>query len=510
MENLYKETISNLHNGDFDKVSVKIAGILKNRNEDPKWKVAFASLYLDIAECWKIDSGKFEDSNLLISKTLQIYNKYESQVENPLFFKKNRARALGLRYDINYTKYQLETNNLECQDFSNIKTVYSIEDCLGDAIKLYRESLKEIEGEFQTKNDIYNCRNNLAQHLSRTGRFVEALDFFEENIKMSPERWESLASYGDILHSFTESSLLPSTVSLHLNICEAYLKAIENKPHQNALPIINHHLNKNTAILSSYDCELNQDIIHKNRKEEYEEYSSLNEFRKFVLKNLLSLNEHSIYCKCKDSRIDNLKIGHLSGSKHLHHKNAIGLLDGYVNRILSEFGYSRFLYFNHVSGISITPNDIEFSDISVNMDELGYEIEQLRSSYRLIYGVLDKIMNGILVLYDLERNNEDYFESFFFQKKSELESKNNIHLAALFSMALDLDQGNGIFRHFKKIRNKMEHDYMPINNSEENSISLIELEKFTFELLKLARSAIFSFVFLIRTETIFEIEVTNR
>lgn len=510
MEALYKETISNLHKGNLEEVSIKIDEVIKNRNEDPKWKVAFASLNLDLAECWKIDSQKLDDANLLITKTLQIYKKYESQIENSFFLNRNRARALGLRYDINYTKYQIETNNPGNKDFSNIKSIYSIEDCLIDSIKLYRDSLKEIERNLQEKNELYNCRNNLAQCLSRAGRFIEALDLFERNVEMIPERWESFASYGDILHSFAEASLLPSTISLHLNICEAYIMAIDNNPHQNALPIIEHHIDQNKLVLKSYDCELSQEIIQKNRKEEFDEFSSLNEYRKFVLNNSLSLNEHSLYCKCNDSKFDNLKIGHLLGSVHLHRKNAIDLLDGYVNRILSEYSYSRFLYFNHISGISTSPNDIEFSSLTINKDELGYAIEQIRSSYRLIYSVLDKIMNGILVLYDLERKSEDYFESFFYQKKSELEDKKNIHLSALFSMALELDHGNGAFKHFKKIRNQMEHDFLPINNEEEDSISLKELEKFTFELLKLTRSAIFSFVFLLRTETIFQIGETNR
>ncbi len=118
-------------------------------------------------------------------------------------------------------------------------------------------------------------------------------------------------------------------------------------------------------------------------------------------------------------------------------------------------------------------------------------------------------MNGTLILYNLERDKDDYFESFFFRKRSYLADKNSIHLASLFSLAIELDQGNGAFKNYKKIRNLMEHDFFPVSADNAESMALSDFEKFTFELLKITRSAIFSFVFLIRNETIIE-EKTNR
>ncbi len=108
-------------------------------------------------------------------------------------------------------------------------------------------------------------------------------------------------------------------------------------------------------------------------------------------------------------------------------------------------------------------------------------------------------MNGIVELYKLNKSKNTYFENFFSKNRSELKNKNNIHLASLFSISSELNIEIGNLKHYKKLRNEIEHDYLPINAQ---SISLNELQGFTLSLLQLTRSAIFSFVFLIRTETI--------
>lgn len=502
MKHYFDETITLLQEGQLEAVRDRVDKIVREKKAEPLWMVTFASLYLDVAESYIKDNNKLSDARILISKVLQLYKKCKKKISEPLFYKKNTARAYGLSYDINYKEYLLKTNRPGINGYSDIESIYSINNNLTTSIKLYRESIKELENICSKNDELYNCRNNLAIQQSRAGRYIEALEQFEINSTMFPERWESLASYGDILQSFTSASLISPTTSLHLNICDAYLRAFDNNPDKHVIPIIKKHISYNKSQLKTFGYDLTPKIINQNKNEEIEEFASLNEYRKFVLNNSLSLNEHAIYCKCRLSEVDNLKIVLSSGSDYIHQESIVDLLDGYVNRILSEYGYSRFLYYRHVSGISTSPSDIQFSLLSPGIDQLGYEIEQLRSSYRLIYSVLDKIMNGVLKLYGLERKNGDYFESFFRNRKSDLSEKDSIHLAALYSFSIELNQENGIFKHFKKIRNQMEHDYLPINDAVEEAISLKDLEKFTFELLKLTRAAIFSFVFLIRTETI--------
>lgn len=505
MFEFYKETIGLMNKGEIDQVSQRIEKVLLS-NEEVFWKAAFVSLYLDIAEVIMKDVNKLQEANLLATKVLQIFSKYRKKNSPNPALELNRARAFGLKYDISYlTNRKVNKSNWRI-DYSSINSIYNVEKYLIDSIILYRNSLllfEKLETE-ESKNEIYNIRNNLGQHLSRTGRYVEALQLFETNIKHLKDRWQSYVCYGDILHTFTESSLIEPTLSLFINISEAYLESLGKKPHRNAKIEVESKLKIYDFVLKDNGLELGEKLINKNRAEERKEYGSFDDQRKFVLDNNLALNEHSIYCKCKSSEKDDLKIGKRGGSKHAFEFKRFEKIDGIVNRIVSEFCYSRLLYYNHISNKSIPIKDVEFSTLSSSNDLVGYEIEQLRNSYRSIYSVLDKIMNGVLILYNLKRKSNDYFESFFSTRKDDFLEKNNIHLAALLSISKELDHGKGSFQLFKKVRNKMEHSYLPINDfySDEDSISLTELENLTLNLLHLTRSAIFSFVFLLRTETI--------
>lgn len=366
-----------------------------------------------------------------------------------------------------------------------------------DSIKLYRECFKTNSEE----EEAYNIRNNLANCLTRTGRYIEAIELLFENQIKNPNRWQSFASYGDALFNFRETGLLPLTISFLLKIIEAHSKSLSLQPYEFAKISILQNRSVCIKNIESNGWKFKEELVEQNNKEEAEEFKSLNQLRQFVLSNNLALSEHSIYCKCKDAKTDNLKIGRLDGSEHNMSNYDLIKLDGIVNRLLSEFSYARLLYFSHISGISNETDDVEFSSLSNENDLLGYCNEQLRTSYRLAYSSLDKIMNGVVELYKLNKAKSTYFENLFSKNRDELQHKNNIHLAALFSISSELNQENGNLKFFKKLRNEIEHDYLPIN---ETSISLKELEEFTLLLLQLTRSAIFSFVFLVRTETIIE------
>jgi len=83
---------------------------------------------------------------------------------------------------------------------------------------------------------------------------------------------------------------------------------------------------------------------------------------------------------------------------------------------------------------------------------------------------------------------------------------NNVHLTALYSLALDLNKDQGSFRNYKQYRNEMEHGLLMVHDSHDGiatqKLSSQELQNLTFDLLKITRTAIFSFVFLARTATI--------
>ena len=119
----------------------------------------------------------------------------------------------------------------------------------------------------------------------------------------------------------------------------------------------------------------------------------------------------------------------------------------------------------------------------------------------MAYSILDKIGNSILLLFGIEKDATLYFETLFANNniKKIMKDKTNIHLTALYSLSNDLNKEKGVFKDFKKIRNEMEHGYYPIDTTNKSES---EVANFTLRLLQLTRNAIFSFVFLTRTETI--------
>lgn len=476
----------------------------------PLAKVEFASIYIHIADNIFINLDKISKAEkltqrgeALINKAFGIFNQYENSLpkEMKLFIQSNRARAYLIRYDNKYKLEQIQKGE-RIITYDEVNSIYDIKETISESIRIYWEALKISEHDEET----YNIRNNLANALSRTGRYVETLSLLEKNINLLPHRWQSKASLADALANLVDNAFIPQTASLFCVRAENYLDALDNSLTETEKRSINFLLDGCKTALKKFGYDFSETILKANRIEENLDYEKHTEFRKFVLKNKLSLSEHSLYCKCRDTVSDNLKIGTLDGSIHLSKKKVFPILDGLINRILSEFANSRLLYYNYASGLSFVVNDIEFSKLS-NNDLLGYSIEQLRACYRIAYGILDKISNGILLLFEIEKHDSvSYFENVFDIYKDNLKGIQNIHLASLYSIALDLNKDIGSLKYFKVLRNEMEHGYLVVNElkniSEIKSISEIELKGFTYELLQLTRSAIFSFVFLIRSRTI--------
>lgn len=497
-----------LEKGELENAISAIDTVITNKSNIeqeflPYAKVEFAAIYIEIADNLIKQHKKLDEADKLLQKACGIFNQQSDSVpEMSLFIKCNRARALMIRYDIQYLKSQLASGKTQLT-FDEIESIYLIKETIAESIRLYWEALKECPDE----NEKYNIRNNLANGLSRMGRSLEAQSLFDQNVIAFPLRWQSHVSSVHSLGNLVESALIPETPSLHFIALESYYKALKCSIPTNVKAQVENRMAFHVNTLKAHGHSVSDEILALNRKEEGDDYQSHSEYRKFVLNNDLSLSEHSLYCKCRDSRIDNLKIGVPGGSLHLGKPEIFPILDGLVNRLISEFSFSRLLFFHYASGISLTADDVEFSDVS-NNDLTGYHIEQLRTSYRIAYGILDKIKNGVALLFETDKakTSTTYFEDYFDKSKDELKNIKNRHLTALYSLALDLNRDTGSFKHFKEFRNELEHGFLAINSAGSHShlLSLTEEEirQLTLDLLKLTRSAIFSFVFLVRTTTI--------
>lgn len=205
-------------------------------------------------------------------------------------------------------------------------------------------------------------------------------------------------------------------------------------------------------------------------------------------------------------------------------------MEHYLNRIKSEFTTSRLLFYRSLSGENedweIFQDEVVYTELFEN-EIIDINSEMLRSSYRLCFGILDKIAEAICELFDLAHEKEKiYFESFWRPRGKNLHPKQkerwekinsieNPSLLALYSQACDLNSKTGEWSFFKPWRNSLEHGIFVI--TDDNGIDTdpfkilgkrrnIESTNYadflykTLHLLRFTRSAIFNFVFCVRRE----------
>lgn len=257
-------------------------------------------------------------------------------------------------------------------------------------------------------------------------------------------------------------------------------------------------------------------------QQEYEEHDS---YWRFCLSHYLVLSEHALYCQCIGARRDDLSImkstGPVSG-------DFIPRLELLLNRMKSEFVLARSLFYQSMlegsEGWNLSASEGTFTELNEG-ENIGLKPELLRTSFRLCFGILDRIAQGLNELYDLAVPSETlYFESFWRpqdQRKKgneirwqKINQQSNMGLVALYSLATDLNRVNGEWSHLKEFRNDLEHGLFVLLEEEREALSAeavpvripckfmktSEFRERTLQMLQFVASAIFSFVFCVREE----------
>jgi len=389
----------------------------------------------------------------------------------------------------------------------------NVKENLFDAKQYFLKAFKKLD--LKNLNNLsIQILTNLGNNLTHSGRIVDALQFFDIVLKYNPNFPEALVSKADTLRYMLRTTDCAITISLFVEIYHLYKKAREQENDSlNIRSVIETGIQYSEAFLRENNFNFNS-LEHELKLNQIE-YQNHNTKLKFYLDNFLSLSEHALYCKCNGSKIDNLTIGY---PNFITTDVKIVQLEILLNRIKSEFSLGRTLYYEFLN--------YEYED-NVHYENLiegitnGLNYEKLRTSFRLCFGILDKIAEGICTLFELKTNpNENiYFESFWNPKGNkerwnQINLVKNIHLTALYSIASDLNRRNGEFGFYKNWRNRMEHGIFTLkDDSKENNLIFKEqlllehttkdnFENQTKLLLQLTRSAIFSFVFCTRGKLI--------
>lgn len=366
---------------------------------------------------------------------------------------------------------------------------------------------------------------NLANTLDVSGRVVEALQFYDLVLNRNPE--------------FPQANIAKAQALLWLNrITQRYSITLLYQTYENFTTALKSdkmppHLKK--RFQEERELVINSLLKHGKLPKEikidkiqtYMEFHNHSSYRKFCLKNLLGLSEHSLYCYCNAAKKDDLTIASIAKYNEIEIVPRMELL---LNRIKLEFSLARLLYYQAVSSLptwekwETYEEDIVYTNL-LNCEKKNLKTEMLRTCFIKSLGILDKIAYGICDLFDVadKKENVNFLNFWKPHSKSEKQqnrwedlnkvSEKNFPLIALYSIACDLNLKEGEWKELKNLRNSLEHRVVIITDTEQKiskinldlkdfftHISYPEFSQKSLQLLQFCRAAIFYFVFCVRTE----------
>lgn len=237
-------------------------------------------------------------------------------------------------------------------------------------------------------------------------------------------------------------------------------------------------------------------------------------YQEWMLKNFLTLNEHSIYCNCDLVKRDNLKIR--TSNSHTH-KRWLSKFQILIEHLKLDFGEARLSFYNSRKKSKLSNSQIFEKRMSENQILISKRSRLLISSFKQTYSILDRIAVAMLSLFKETKDKPMYFHDFIDYIKSKVDIQSKFYLIALESISFELYHGNtnAIFRDYKEWRDAIEHNYFFLAKSDTEMdvikakysdlkrITIVNESEFrnkAMHLMQLCRSSVFSLVFLIRSE----------
>lgn len=363
-----------------------------------------------------------------------------------------------------------------------------------------------------SKSQEMDALSLLCAILSQLSRWAEVISILENHLLSATKENQGQIKYLLVISLFDikEKTCLTYNALFLLRIIEL-CSEVEQHPALNEQKIRCRFI-KDSCIEDCKKYNVDLDEIEKHRKEVRSNKSQVYDFQAFFKSNGLMLNEHSFYCDCKKSYYDDIQFQ----TSHLHTKiEWVEKKQPILENILSEYNLARIEYYRSLEETSLRG----FGILGASRNRTLFKHQLLLSSFRKCYSILDSIGMAVLSSFDIDdskfpklrngRNVDLYFLNMWdYDLISGTSFKKNQFLHSLYSITKDLDRDKDIsaFKEFKKIRNDIEHKIFLISEHKVDgckSVSPKLMYEYTDTLLKLTRSAIFSFVYFIRRESTF-------
>ena len=362
---------------------------------------------------------------------------------------------------------------------------------------------------------------NVANTLDECSRTPEALYWYDEAIRVAPDHPMAHGNRAQSLiwlKELTEQVSINQLGQIHFGLSKA-LASRDIPPH--ARPLWSHYLSQVGRLLRRDGYDDIEHLYEEIRLEQEEAPHS--PYQKFCLAHGLVLSEHSIYCHCAHDTHDGLSIPKSAAPIAGKFVPRMELL---LNRLKSEFALARCLVYQSYPTKSRRWRTEQFESSLTDLldaEVIGIKAEMLRTSFRLCFGILDRIAHGICDLLDLADPNEPIFFHGFWRRpgsKSQKQkdrwenlSKNcTASLVALYSQATDLNIKKGQWGHLKEWRDKLEHELLflvedgrdlgPLQRilgfKEPVQVSISAFRNETLQLLRFTAAAIINFALFVR------------
>ncbi|ADR23465.1 hypothetical protein MATR_26830 [Marivirga tractuosa] len=273
-----------------------------------------------------------------------------------------------------------------------------------------------------------------------------------------------------------------------------------------------------------------QKLSIKNLRKHYtkivKQKDNFNSYNQFCIENQLYLNEHSFFCQCPSAIRDDLQIE----TNHPHTQiNWVQQFESILEVSIYDFILARHNYYKSLDKVNI--HGFHVNSIKRGATKKNIKNALLKNSFKTLYSILDQLAHGIFQVMEIDyqkklknkfpNKNERpkiYFLNMWDQGLGLFEDKDfesNYYLISLYSIARDLSKDKyAALSSFRSIRNAMEHKILHVVGSDtelkhyksmnEEAFTKLELIEKTKILMILTKSAIFSFVYLIRHQSKFK------
>lgn len=407
------------------------------------------------------------------------------------------------------------------------------------ALNSFRLAKKNIS---TNRFDLYNlsCQieTNEANQLAKMGRLIETISIYYQFIThVKP----SEAKIISLIHAINNLCELGHIINnkdvaqyyfVKAIILKRLLSGIKNTPNidayqQNIIDdfLIRHPLQESNDVengISALQDLGSKDLFRKSEQQ----------YRTWCLENLLFLNHMNdlifSYFDAKDTlTFPSYATKFSEGCKLMKPHFAIAFAN-----IKREFCFARYLAYE---GISKKYPKFEEKSLSLASDHYNSDysgkIERLKTSFRLAFGVLDKLVNLLISFLKLNKKLIEKskcrtieFKPKFFEIHLTNYLETNKYIKALYYVSCELNneskftqdniQNNlllGESKHLKALRNDLEHNWVHVlefilddskccDQDYANYIESEQLELDTIKILKLVRSCIIYLVFAVQLE----------